>query len=55
MSEYISDVCLQAGFNPTASEQPEASFGASLNVYQSHVLPITRLRILQNKWTDLTF
>lgn len=41
MSEYMADVCPQASFTPTASEQPEASFGASLNVYQSHVFPIT--------------
>lgn len=53
MSEYMADVCPQASFTPTASEQSEASFGASLNVYQSHVFPITWLRALQNKWTSI--
>lgn len=37
----MSAVRPQTSFNPTASEQPEGSFGISLNVYQSYVFPIT--------------
>lgn len=55
MSEYTADVCLQWSFNLTASEQPEASFGASLNVYQSHVFPITTKSSSKQMELDLTF
>lgn len=48
-------MCVQWSFHPAASEQPEASFGASFNVYQSHVFPITTKSSSKQMELELTF